>query len=1386
MIILKFNHINHLFYKLFIYQELFLMIGFSQIHQTRGIVSMLATPTNSVCEICPKAIKLGLLGGLALMPGPALAIPSPELLIGSVSSLSQVFAVGVAAVTGTAALLAKRFGFQPALGSTSVRFPTQLIGVLVLVTLAFGALNIWQYQSRNAAELAHLQATLVRPAQFDGTTIQDTKLKETSFDKQALSPLALSTQDAQALLDSAGDSESTLFFDVRETAEHRMGTLPGAQHVRFPDFLNSEMPMDGKTVVLFCHNGNRSSEICAELAARGIDCRFIAGGIEKWIVEGRAFSDAEVETLSDLRAIPEYPNRDTLLGTLDFNNLRSTTDLQIVDTRYPGDFATGHLPGAINIPIRALPTDELSRRIAELQDKPTVAACYDRRSCFMAQVLGLEMTEAGIDFRGRYTTPWEFFVAPKPKPHVQAWLNQQQLTYWQSGINALAVALIWIGERSHFVLGLLALSLVSRLLVLPIALKSERDQMITARCSEELKTLKQRLREDPTRKARAIQQFYAEKGLTPMRNLTALLFLPVLMLGLSATEQAASVIDVNFLWLTDLGRPDPTYGLPVLFSVLACAYLHWAVAKSRRQAVLFWAIGAPLMFALVFRLSSAGNVYLCISLTFLLIQRAFVTGTLTRLRNMAANRLRQTFERCPLADVYPLAATDALVGSGNKSYRLSVMKQAGLPVPDGLVIRTGAIHAYTAMAMPQKDVFAAKIWNMIGSRPCAVRSSAAGEDGADHSFAGVFDSVLDVNGSTMRDALDEVAESFASTRAASYDSLNTAGQDGNILVQHMVHSDYAGVLFTQDPTAPGLTMVELVKGCGDDLVSGRVTPQSLRFGRYSQTPADDQAAPIDLMPLLDLSRRIETIFGCPQDIEWTYANGAFQIVQSRDITTLAGGSPADIAIREEWRRLLESYGDSDPEEVILEQDEMAEVLPRPTPLSFSLMANLWAPGGSLDLACRQLGVGYDLPEGRPGHLLTVFGRTYVDRKLKSRLALRLSKFKARHLRREADAIVLRFRQHTIPALQHDIALWQATDFTALPRNQIVEIIGRLQHNLVCETYVEAEKINILAKFTMTEAEIMAKGDAQAQRRLMHPVLRHAPSSLIDACAALDPTDRRAAVLAEMGHRAIFDYELSTPRYGEMPELLWPLLDSATCSPAKAVEDAVTAPADPVDLAIAFQDLKEQAKHEALRIVAQMRRAILALAEETGLSDLIFHLTMEEVLTIGEIDLTILKTRAMLRKSRAALLRTQPPLAESLTLRDCEHLSSSVSIRDQDEASDLQGTCVAGSVATTGRIFVVNEESTDADPFAGFCDGDIILCRMVSPAWLPQVQRAGAVLSSIGGWLSHMAIVAREKDILMLVGCKGLSRLETGMMVSVCTDGSVTLDGSYRVIPRKSA
>lgn len=1313
---------------------------------------------------------------LLIVPLEAKAIPSPELVIGSVSSLSQVLAVGLAMMSGMGAIVAAKLGFKPKTGAATTRFPVKLISVLVLFATLLAAGNYWQFNSNRQSELARLQATLVRPAQFAGTEIKDATLKETSFSKQEDNPLAISTSQAAALL----ADDDAVFFDIRETGENAMGSLPGASHIRFPDFLQSSPLKPGQRAVVFCHNGNRSSETCAELAKLGIDCSFIAGGIEKWIVEGRPFSDAEVQSLTDLRAIPEYTNKNTLLSTADFTSLMETEDLQIVDTRYPGDFAAGHLPGAINIPIRALPTDELMRRISALDNRPTVAACYDRRSCFMGQVLGLELSQQGIDYQGRYTLPWEYFIAPAPKPHVQVWLADQQSTYWQKTISLVATALVWVHERSHLLLGLFALSLLTRILILPVALKSERDQITSNDSADELAALKAKLADDPVRKARAIQAFYADKGLTPVRNLSALLFLPVMMIGVSAAGEASNTLSIPFLWIADLGLPDPVFVLPLLFCALAAIYLVWAVAKTARQTKLWLLIGVPVLFAMVFGLSAAANAYLCFSLSLLLLQRAYVTGMHRALmQKISLLRHKRSLAKLP-AGVIPMGYTEELASAGNKALRLSVLKNAGLPVPGGVVLRNEAIASYRQMTLAQKEKFAAQIWQLAGEKPCAVRSSASNEDGADQSFAGVFESELDVTAKTMRAALERVIASFSSERAASYDLDANDETAANILVQQMVQADYAGVLFTQDPTAPGMTMVEWVRGCGEDLVSGRVTPVSLRFGRSTGLPAEeDQNNTLDLAPLLALGREIEATFGCPQDVEWAYADGQFQIVQSRDITTLAIGSEAEQIRLAEWRDVLQRFGTADPDQTILEQDEMSEVLPRPTPLSFSLMAKLWAPGGSVDLACRALGVPYGLPEGRDGHLVNLFGKTYVDAALKEGMTLKLTATKAKQLRRQARPIVTRFRGELMPDMADRLALWCAVDYAALPQKKLVETIQTLQDFFAQEVYVEAEKINILAGFTMGEASAATAGDASLRAHLMHADLPHAPSSLLASCSGKSGRDRAVAL---MGHRAMFDYELSSPRYSEAPSLLWPLLENQirpfagqTTLPANLPHELK----DTISLALTFQDLKEQAKHEALRVLAELRRALLALGHMSGLEDLIFQLSMDEVQNSDWSAPRALRRKALARKAQEDLRKASAPSQVKLSLRDCELLSLGAQTRLDEGA--LGGTCVSGSGSVTGRAFWVTDESaTGPEAFTGFQDGDILVCSMINPAWLPYVQRSGAVLSEVGGWLSHMAIVAREKHILMQVACKGLGQIETGAQITVSEDGSIVLlDGETR-------
>ena len=94
-----------------------------------------------------------------------------------------------------------------------------------------------------------------------------------------------------------------------------------------------------------------------------------------------------------------------------------------------------------------------------------------------------------------------------------------------------------MSQWTGVILAILLLALLSRLLVLPFSLKTERDQIRSQALSGELAALKRRLKDDPVRLRRAIRSFYKRNGLTPVFNLLALLFLPIMAIALLAVQE---------------------------------------------------------------------------------------------------------------------------------------------------------------------------------------------------------------------------------------------------------------------------------------------------------------------------------------------------------------------------------------------------------------------------------------------------------------------------------------------------------------------------------------------------------------------------------------------------------------------------------------------------------------------------------------------------------------------------------------------------------------------------------------------------------------------------------------------------------------------------------
>ena len=241
------------------------------------------------------------------------------------------------------------------------------------------------------------------------------------------------------------------------------------------------------------------------------------------------------------------------------------------------------------------------------------------------------------------------------------------------------------------------------------------------------------------------------------------------------------------------------------------------------------------------------------------------------------------------------------------------------------LIRSGDFSAETKKLIADK-------YNSLGENiRVAVRSSATAEDLPDASFAGQQETYLNVVG--IDDVLLQIRNCYASlwgNRAVSYrfhqgyDQTSTAIA---VVVQKMVESEKAGVLFTVNPLSRNTNEMQINAsyGLGESVVSGRVTPDSYivtKTGKLIETTIGSKETKIvygnkntveiavdeeaqkkrvlednEISELVDCGLKIEKHYGMPMDIEWAIKDSNIYILQARAITTLRKNTDEDTLIK---------------------------------------------------------------------------------------------------------------------------------------------------------------------------------------------------------------------------------------------------------------------------------------------------------------------------------------------------------------------------------------------------------------------------------------------------------------------------------------------------------
>ena len=239
-------------------------------------------------------------------------------------------------------------------------------------------------------------------------------------------------------------------------------------------------------------------------------------------------------------------------------------------------------------------------------------------------------------------------------------------------------------------------------------------------------------------------------------------------------------------------------------------------------------------------------------------------------------------------------ATDPAT-AGGKGASLAALTKAGFQVPPFCVLQASAFSGDPTAPTPKRGLKTAlaKAAATLGSGPYAVRSSARAEDGAEHSHAGQFDTVLNVPKAGLLDAAAQVWSSGFAATVTTYRDLKTgdAPEPPAIVIQQMIPAEAAGVAFSADPVT-GLrdhVVISAIKGLGEALVSGEEDGEDWLLDA-SDTPLTAPETPDVLTidqatEIAALARAAEAAFGAPQDIEWAIADGALHMLQSRPITT---------------------------------------------------------------------------------------------------------------------------------------------------------------------------------------------------------------------------------------------------------------------------------------------------------------------------------------------------------------------------------------------------------------------------------------------------------------------------------------------------------------------
>jgi phosphohistidine swiveling domain-containing protein len=796
--------------------------------------------------------------------------------------------------------------------------------------------------------------------------------------------------------------------------------------------------------------------------------------------------------------------------------------------------------------------------------------------------------------------------------------------------------------------------------------------------------------------------------------------------------------------------------------------------------------------------------------------------------------------------------------AGGKGGSLARLVQAGFPVPSGFVIPPACFSEddLTSDAWEQVE------WHLARMRhehlgTFAVRSSALSEDSLEASFAGEFETVLNVStDDDIHKAILMVYRSRTSERVQAYSQAKGMGAAHEIavIVQQMVPAERSGVLFTVNPVTGRRSeaIVNAAWGLGEAVVGGLVTPDTLTVEKENSrilaretadkhvmtvpqgsgtveapVPEARRTAPVlsdeEAAELVRIGVEIEALYDMPMDIEWALAGGEFAILQARPITALPEEeAPAPT----EWK----SPG-------IAMRNNIVELMPDPlTPLFATL--GLSAVNASmhrlLESSMGMLGI---MPEEI---IITVNEYAYYNGNFSFMQILRILFVSPKILKLMFTGAVERWTEIGRPRYLEVVDAWKATAWREFSNREILEGVRELSeaaidaYGAMVSGVIPAAWISE-ALFTMSYRLIRRRSDPTAPTFLLgyNSIPIQAEKSLFDLAVWASERPELAAFVRSTPTQELTDYILREDlpplapvedwrvwqrqfqehlaRFGHMIYNLDFAVPVPVDDPAPLLETCKLMMegqgTDPHERQRAAEARREASTQGTLNRLRGPRLKLFqkfltpaqryAPLREDSLADVgwsypILRAMLHELgcrfvdagVIVEPDDIYWLEGREAEETAdrldrgespdpyiekvpqRRAVWRTAMRLTPPVALPQIKIFGRDLRKRSEGKgAGTLKGVAASPGIVTAPACVVSGPQD-----FANMKSGDVLVAAITTPAWTPLFARAAAVVTDVGGPLSHGSIVAREYGIPAVLGTGAATRrIRSGQIVTV--DGS---------------